>query len=327
MLRDDVWIGSWTVITDGVRLGKGVTRHERPACGCTETHLQAVICGATGNLNESTQITLADTGLGTTYERWALNRVLLHIQQVYQIQSVLEGPGDGMTGIAGINSLILGRQKIPVTLHLVNPFQAAYAERVWKIYAPQASFKIVTDPDIRFPDQSYDLVWNFNVAPRVLDPGMLLAEMARVSRRYLFFCVPNAGNYSFWLHRLHHKVARQRWDHGDIAWMRPAPWLSLLADKGLRLREAFYLDCPWWPDIVNPAELIRDFLPFLKRAPQKAVPENRMKWGPEMLPYYDADRYPELHRKLERLAFFENSSFLFLKRLFGHHFGILAEKL
>lgn len=278
-------------------------------------------------MSEDTPITLADTGLGTTYERWALNRVLQHIWQTYQIQSLLEGPGDGMTGIAGINSIVLGRQGVHVTLHLPDGSRAAYAARVWKIHAPQASLEIVTNPGICFPDRSYDLVWNFNVLARASDPGISLAEMARVSRRYVFFCVPNAGNYSFGLHRLHHRVAKQPWDHGDVTWMRPAPWLRLLPDKGLRLCESFYLDCPWWPDIVNPAELIMDFLPFLKHAPQKAAPENRMKWEPETLPYYDPERYPEIHQKMRRLAFFENSRFPFLKRLFGHHFAILAEKL
>ena len=277
-------------------------------------------------MTEDTPITPADTGLGTTYERWALNRALQRIRQAYQIQSLLEGPGDGMTGIAGINSLVLGRQGVHVTLHLPDVSRAAYAAKVWAIHAPQASLDIVTDPDIRFPDQSYDLVWNFNVVTRAPDPGMLLAEMARVSRRYVFFCVLNAGNYSFWLHRLHHRVAKQPWDHGDVALMRLAPWPTLLADQNLRLREAFYLDCPWWPDIVDPAQLLVDFFPFLKRAPQKAKPENRMKWEPETLPYYDPGRYPAIHRQMERLAFFENSTFSWLKRLFGHHLGILAEK-
>ena len=278
-------------------------------------------------MSEDTLITLADTGLGTTYERWALGHVLQRIQQVYHIQSALEGPGDGMTGIAGINSIVLGRHGIHVILHLVDASQAAYAERVWKIHAPQASFEIITDPNIHFPDRSYDLVWNFNVLPRASDPEMLLAEMARISRRYVFFCVPNAGNYSFWLHRLHHRVAKQPWDHGDVTWMQPTPWLESLKNKNLRLCEAFYLDCPWWPDIVNPAQMLVDFFPFLKRAPQKAKPENRMKWEPETLPYYDPDRYPEIHQKMQRLAFFENSRLPLLKRLFGHHFGILAEKL
>jgi len=232
-----------------------------------------------------------------------------------------------MTGIAGINSIVLGRQGIPITLHLPELAQAVYAQRVWQIYAPQASLEIITDPTVRFPDRSYDLVWNFNVLLRAADPDTLLADMARVSRRYVFFCVLNAGNYSFWLHRLHHRVARQLWDHGEVAWMRPAPWYKALADKGLRLREAFYLDCPWWPDIVDPAQLLVDFLPFLKHAPQKAKPENRVKWEPDTLPYYDSERYPEVHQQMERLAFFEKSPLPLFRRLFGHHLGILAEKI
>jgi SAM-dependent methyltransferase len=271
-------------------------------------------------------ITPADTGLGTTYERWALNRVLLRLQQAYQIHSVLEGPGDGMTGIAGINSLVLGRQGLPVTLHLLDTSQAAYAKSVWHLHAPQASLEIVTGSDVRFPDRSFDLVWNFNVLTRAPDPAALLAEMARVSRRYVFFCVLNAGNYSFWLHRLHHRVAGQPWDHGDVALMRPAQWRAALAEKNLRLREVFYLDCPWWPDIVDPAQLLVDFFPFLKRAPQQAKPENRMKWEPETLPYYDPERFPAVHRQMARLAFFEDSPLMWLKRLFGHHLAILVEK-
>ncbi|MFN2286332.1 MAG: hypothetical protein ACK2UQ_18085, partial [Anaerolineae bacterium] len=101
-------------------------------------------------MTEDIPITLADTGLGTTYERWALNRALQHIQQVCQTQSVLEGPGDGMTGIAGINSIVLGRQGIPVTLHLMDASRALYAESVWNIHAPQASLEIIVDPNVRF---------------------------------------------------------------------------------------------------------------------------------------------------------------------------------
>ena len=274
-----------------------------------------------------TPIPLADIGLGTTFERWALNRALLRIQQTYRVQSALEGPGDGMTGIAGINSIILGRQGIPVTLHLMDPARAAYAERVWRIHAPELPPTIVTDPHHTFSDGSFDLVWNFNVLASAADPSALLGEMARVSRRYVLFFVPNARNYSFWLHRLHHRVAKQPWDHGDPAWMRLAPWLGLLPARGLQLCETFYVDCPWWPDIVDPRQLVADFLPFARKLVRQSTPENRTRWEPEALPYYEPDRYPEIHRELVRLGFFEDSALPLLKRLFGHHFGVLAEKL
>jgi SAM-dependent methyltransferase len=232
-----------------------------------------------------------------------------------------------MTGIAGINSLILAREGIRVALQLEEPAQAAYAAQVWQLHAPESAPTITYDADFSFPDESYDLVWNFNVLTRVPDPAVLLADMARISRRLVFFCVPNAGNYSFWLHRWHHKVAKEPWHHGDIAWMRPAPWLDLLSDSGLRLCEILYVDCPWWPDIVDLGQLIADFVPVLKRAARTARPENRFSWEPEGLPYFEPERYPGIHAKMARWAFFEKSPHPWVKRLFGHHIGFIAEKI
>ncbi|MFZ6028837.1 MAG: class I SAM-dependent methyltransferase [Chloroflexota bacterium] len=272
-------------------------------------------------------ITHADTGLGTTFERWALNRALKQLQQTYGFERVLEGPGDGMTGIAGINSLILGLQGCEVTLALGDAERAAFARRVWQTHAPQAAFSTEETAGMPFPDQSFDLAWNFNILTRAADPQGLLAEMARVSRRYVFFCVPNAQNYAFWLHRLHHRVAKQAWDHGDVGLMRPAPWKALAGRMGLRVHEVLYLDCPWWPDIVDMGQLIADFFPLMKKAAQKAKPEQRMKWEAYALPYYQPERHPEVHRQMAKLAFFENSRAAWLKRLFGHHFGIFAERM
>ena len=271
------------------------------------------------------QITSADTGLGTTFERWSLNRVLLDLQKKYTFESVLEGPGDGMTGINGINSLILGLQYISVTLVLDDAQRADFAYKVWEIHAPEADLSIKVAADLPFPSDSVDLVWNFNVMTRTNHHKELLAEMARVSQRYIFFCVPNAQNYSFWLHRWHHKVAKEPWDHGNPALMRPAPWQQTLSEMGLTVREVIYLDCPWWPDIVDLGQLIADFFPFLKKSSQKAKPENRMKWAADTLPYYRSDQFAEVHQHMEKLAYFENSKLTWIKRLFAHHVGVFAE--
>jgi hypothetical protein len=60
----------------------------------------------------------ADTGLGTAYERWALNRLLGRFHSRYQFHNLLEAPGDGMTGISGLNSLVLGLKGVEVSLLL-----------------------------------------------------------------------------------------------------------------------------------------------------------------------------------------------------------------
>jgi hypothetical protein len=44
-----------------------------------------------------------DEGLGTTYERFILHRYFEKIQSTCSIESVLEVPSFGMTGISGIN--------------------------------------------------------------------------------------------------------------------------------------------------------------------------------------------------------------------------------
>jgi hypothetical protein len=272
-----------------------------------------------------TNITQADTGLGTTFERWALNRVLVNLWEKYHFQSVLEGPGDGMTGINGLNSLILGLQGLTISLVLDNEQRAAFARQVWQIHAPQVVPQIEVGSALSQASHSVDLVWNFNVLTRFNSSQTILAEMARISRRYIFFCVPNAQNYSFWLHRWHHRVAKAPWDHGDVTLMRPAPWQRTLNEMGLTVKEIVYLDCPWWPDIVDLGQLISDFFPFLQKTAQKAKPENRMKWEAATLPYYQPQRYPEVHQQMAKLAYFENSQINWLKRLFAHHVGVFAE--
>ena len=275
------------------------------------------------------EITRADTGLGTTFERWALNCVLARLQARSSLHAVFEGPDDGMTGIAGLNSLTLGLQSAQVTLLLPEPARADFARSVWAMHAPEARPTIQASWDGRrlpFDDDTFDLAWNFNVMAQQTDPGRLLSELCRISRKYVLVCVPNRSNYSFWLHQLHHRVAHQPWPHGQVELMQPAPWRKMLAERGFETREVFWLDCPWWPDVVDPGQLIADFFPFLKGAVRRARPENRYRWEAQDLPYYRPDIYPQVHRQMESLAFFENSRLEWLKRLFAHHTGILAER-
>lgn len=273
-------------------------------------------------------ITRRDTGLGTTYERYALNRLLSRLVQELEIQTVLEGPFDGMTGIAGLNSLILARHGAQVCVVLTNQPAADLAARAWAAHggSSQGKFVVSSKPALDFDDGSFDLVWSFNVLSRLENPDEMLREMLRVSRRYVLLFVPNRRNYSFWLHRLHHRVAGDPWDHGPVNLLAPEPWQRRLKELGLRVHEPLWVDAPWWPDIVDPGQLIQDFFPFLKSLARKAKPENRYSWDAENLPYFEPSRYPDVHAQMARLSFIENSRFLALRRRFAHHVGILAEK-
>jgi hypothetical protein len=274
-------------------------------------------------------VTEADTGLGTLFERWALNRFLDRLHSELDLRTAVEGPDDGMTGIAGLNSLPLGLKGVNVALLLPHPGRAELARTVWGHHAPDAGLKTVEEWDgqrLPFEDGSFDLAWNFNVMTRQADPLGALTEMVRVSRRYVLVFVPNRFNYSFWLHRLHHRVAHQPWDHGRIDLMRPEPWGRWFADLGLKVRETVWLDCPWWPDIVNFGQLIADFCPPLKGLARKAQPENRYRWLGHELPYYRLQDHPAIQQRLNRLSYFETSRRAWLKKRFAHHVGVLAVK-
>jgi hypothetical protein len=272
----------------------------------------------------------ADRGLGTTFERWALNRFLLRVTEGMQIESVLEGPDDGMTGIDGINSIVLGRRGAQATVMLRGKERAAFSRSIWQRYAPQAPVQFLTEFDgacLPFPDDSFDLVWNFNVMPREADPLQVLAEMKRVARKMVLICVPNRYNYSFWLHRLHHRVASEPWDHGEVGLMQARRWKQHFQSLGFHDIQTDHVDCPWWPDIVDISQLIADFFPFMRSAADKVKPESRYLWQADGLPYYDEDAFAEVHADMGKLAYFEDTPVRFIKRLFAHHTAVWARKV
>ena len=256
-----------------------------------------------------------------------MNRLLLRLQSATDIRRVLEGPGDGMTGIAGINSLALGLRETEVHLLLPDPARAEFARQVWARHAPQARFAITTEWNgkrLPFNDGEFDLAWNFNVMTRQANALVILAELCRVSRRYVLICVPNRSNYGFGLHHFHHRVAGQPWNHGSVDWMQPGPWERMLTDLGLRIQERIWLDCPWWPDIVDVGQLMADLFPPLAKFAHRAKPENRYRWTADDLPYFRPEAFPHMHDRMARLAFVEDSRLNLIKRCFAHHVGVLA---
>ena len=150
--------------------------------------------------------------------------------------------------------------------------------------------------------------------------------MCGLSRRFVLIFVPNRRNYSFPLHRLHHRVAGQAWDHGEVGLMSPGFWRKVFAGFGYGKCETVWLDCPWWPDIVDFSQLIGDFLPFLRRVARGAQPQNRMAWLWDNLPYYDPEKLSGIDTRMERLAHFENTERTCIKKWFAHHVGVLAER-
>jgi hypothetical protein len=237
---------------------------------------------------------------------------------------VLEGPGDGIAGIPGINSIPWAQSGANVTVATGEPGKAAH--RIWDAQGclTQVGFVSAQGLPLPFPARHFDLVWSFNRLP-FFDPQELIAEMARVSRRYVLLMVPSRHNYGFVARRVQHWLTKKPWPYGDIDIMDPARVAVLLAQADLQVLETEFVDVPWWPDIIDISEFISDLLPFLSTRLEGKRPSSYC-WEPDNLPYFDAEAYPEVHRRIERLSYIERSRVHWIKRLFAHHFGVLAVK-
>jgi hypothetical protein len=270
-----------------------------------------------------------DTGLGTTYERIAVARMLERLASRHEIGSVLEGPTDGITGIRGLNSVPLAQRGAAVELILADDDEAALALRAWDLLGLSERVTVRSSPDLRLevPSRSFDLVWNFNSLPQADDPEMLVREMCDASRGLVLIFVSNTRNYGFPLHRLHHRAAGEPWSHGDVGMMDVRKIEGLLEAHGFDVVERLLVDTPWWPDIDSPIEEVAaTFVPFLGRLKSGSARLERYTWSVEDLPYFDPGRRAEVLAELERHFVIENAHWFPFKVLFAHHRGVLARR-
>ena len=270
-----------------------------------------------------------DTGLGTTYERIALARLIEKLARELAIGSVLEGPADGITGIRGLNSVPFAQAGADVEVVLSDADEAALARKAWRTLrlAPKVSFH--HSRDFRLPREGarFDLVWNFNALPQAPDPEGLIGDMVEASKRYVLIFVSNTWNYGFPIHRLHHRAASEDWSHGNIDMMNVRKISHLLESNGCRVIRKLLVDVPWWPDIDSPIEEVAaTFLPFLKRCVSGSKRLERYTWTVDNLPYFEDPARDDLVRNLERHFFIERRERSPFRIFFAHHRGLLAEK-
>lgn len=192
---------------------------------------------------------MLDEGKGTAYERYALNYFMEELVKRLDIRTVLELPANGVMGVPGIKSVILAKCGCEVTL--VNPSAKAIEDMklIWDSLGLEATF-IVSDYEATdLPASSYDLVWNFCVFEHFSNPDAVVAEMARLAKKYVLIEIQNVFNLGFPIHRLYHKITGEPWDHGELNKMKWPRVSELYKKHGLEIMEVDGTDMPPWPDI------------------------------------------------------------------------------
>ena len=106
-----------------------------------------------------------DEGLGTTYERFILHNYFSSLKDCYNIQTVLEAPSFGMTGVSGINSLWWASQGAKVTIVDQSTTRLAAIEKAWQETGLPAEFVFQppNSAELPFADGAFDLAFSNSV--------------------------------------------------------------------------------------------------------------------------------------------------------------------
>ena len=251
-------------------------------------------------------------GLGTTYERFILHRYFERIKKRYAVQTLLEAPSFGMTGLSGINSLWWALRGARVTVVDNNPERIKFIKSAWEALSLNAAFLCEQSgyAALPFHDNSFDMGWNF--AALWVVPGLekFLNELTRVSRNVVFICIPNRFNI---LNKL--KPVPKR-NHSVLYEqnMNPEKITEIMLRLKWQVREQGFFDVPPWPDIaMNKEDLfyhigLKGLAGRLKKREGNSIC---------ILDYFKGTK-KEMKREVLRYAFLENTP-MFFKKCWAHH--------
>ncbi len=253
-------------------------------------------------------------GLGTTYERFILNEYFSKIRDRYGVETVLEAPAFGMTGISGINSMWWAIHGTDVTMIDHSRERLALIEKVWHELSLKA--RLAYDPgtyiSLPFKDCEFDMSWNFAALNSDLKLEGLIGELARVTLKVIFICVPNRLN----LFSLVCALMQKRIGLFQLSERNSGIIQETMTKEGWQVREIGYFVAPPWPDIaMGKQDFFRKI--GLKRyaawLEEKITQENRIC----ILDYYSGGN-KEMKDRILRYAFLENISRP-LKSFWAHH--------
>lgn len=192
-----------------------------------------------------------DEGIGTVYERIVIDEYFRQIQDRYNIQTVLEHPADGVTGVPGINSLEFVRHgKAHVTLCNPSMKMLNGAKIVWENekLLDHVTFQQTEIDKIPYEDNQFDLAWNYCMFERFSDPSIIVNELKRISNKYVMVMTQNKHNLGTPVHWLYHKFHKLEWDHGSTSNMTFGAIEKTFAQCNLNIIERGTIDTPPWLD-------------------------------------------------------------------------------
>nr|MDK2851391.1 hypothetical protein [Candidatus Cloacimonadota bacterium] len=261
-------------------------------------------------------------GMGSSYERIILNRLILSLHRKEQFESALESPCFGFTGITGINLVALAQSGCDIYLEDHSAERISLIRKTWLELGQFAHLRLNDNyRKLDYPDKSIDFGFNFSALWFVDDLPDFLGELCRVIKKDILLCVPNKSGIGFkgqlkgYSPELYPELKLQHIDTQSIVY--------LMKKNGWSLVKSDYIDCPPWPDIGMSKE---DYLARLlgKKVLQNSIPEREDNHSKALsiLPYYRGED-PDFEKRMLRFYPFEMLAPHFVKRFWAHHYYML----
>ncbi len=262
-------------------------------------------------------------GLGVVYERFVLNDYLDRLVDRFNLQTVLEAPLYGMAGVSGINSVRLAQRGCAVTLVDNNWERLIGITKIWGRLNLSAKFVYHDDwVKLPFPDNSFDLAWQWAGLWYLPNAQVLLKELVRVSRRLVFVAMPNNLQVGYLLRK--YLIDRDFFPTIDERWVSMNRIKRVLKTSGLNFVDEGVLDVPPWPDTVMPAaEVLKRLGIRSQKLNQQFTGEG---WTWNTMAYY-LNEQPDLRERVMKYAFLDHAPLPWqIKAIWAHHRYVVGIK-
>jgi len=252
---------------------------------------------------------------GVTYDRYVLLQLQKIMVKELGLKRVVEMPSHGAKAAGSLYSIGFGLAGCRVAL--VNPEMEMMCG--WEELGIRQRAKAYPNIDIYqsgFKDGEFDLAWNFVTWTELEDPRRFMAEMKRISNRYIFLVTCNNFQPGYPWHRFLHYWYGFPWTHGQVKYNHMTKVRRIFRDEGLKVVEYGSIDTPGWPDPSGPRDvrLHRNY----------SVPKEKPVWEVPIIKYARMNQFPGWMKLLGRWDMTFRKGVFKLSR--SHLFYVLGKK-
>jgi hypothetical protein len=236
-----------------------------------------------------------DRGLGTAYERYCFYQLLDSWAKQFEVETFLEGPVDGMAGVAGVHGVGLAQRGVKVVSAVPTHEHADVARGIYAACNAPAEITVLSgeDPESIASLPKSDMVVCYHALSFVDDWRSYLKTVASLAKKVLVVTVCNPDNWGVAMIRTLARLRGVKGMEAPESWQKDilAPELWQLG----RVREHTYFDCPWWPDLqVSAGQSLTDRLKKMSFAkgfkftdtPEESQLAASFVYGTERWPYF-----------------------------------------